>query len=82
MGPRTERRNSTVTGAFAGAEEAAIRATIQGAADAGHIDRWAVPERIVLVDAFEKTSVGKIDKKRLRVRYADIEKGPRDQPRS
>ena len=62
--------------------EAAIRAAIQTAADEGRINRWAVPERIVLVDALEKTSVGKIDKKRLRVRYANIEKGPRDRLRS
>ena len=51
-------------------EEAAIRAAIREAADAGRINRWAVPDRIVLVDALEKTSVGKIDKKRLRMRYA------------
>ena len=52
-------------------EEAAIRAAIQEAADEGRINRWAVPDRIVLVDALEKTSVGKIDKKRLRARYAN-----------
>ena len=50
--------------------EATIRATIQAAADGGHINRWAVPDRIVVVDALDKTSVGKIDKKRLRTRYA------------
>ena len=49
--------------------EAAIRAAIQEAADEGRINRWAVPDRIVLVGALEKTSVGKIDKKRLRARY-------------
>ena len=49
---------------------AAIRTAIQEAADEGRINRWAVPDRIVLVDALEKTSVGKIDKKRLRARYA------------
>ena len=50
-------------------EEAAIRAAIQEAADGGRINRWAVPDRIVVVGALEKTSVGKIDKKRLRARY-------------
>ena len=49
---------------------AAIRAAIQEAADEGRINRWATPERIVLADALEKTSVGKIDKKRLRACYA------------
>ena len=52
-------------------EEAAIRSAIQEAADDGRINRWAVPDRIVQVEALEKTSVGKIDKKRLRTRYAD-----------
>ena len=52
-------------------EEATIRAAIREAADRGRINRWAVPDRIVLVDTLDKTSVGKIDKKRLRMRYAN-----------
>ena len=51
-------------------DEVSIRAAIQEAAGSGQINRWAVPERIVFVESFEKTSVGKIDKKRLRNRYA------------
>ena len=51
-------------------EEAAIRSAIQEAADDGRINRWAVPDRIDLVESLDKTSVGKIDKKRLRMRYA------------
>ncbi len=35
----------------------------------GVIEKWAVPDRIEIVDAIDKTSVGKIDKKRLRQRY-------------
>jgi len=35
----------------------------------GLLSKWAVPERVLIVDAIEKTSVGKIDKKRLRARY-------------
>ena len=35
----------------------------------GLISTWAVPERVQFVDAIEKTSVGKIDKKLLRVKY-------------
>ena len=52
-------------------EEAAIRAAIREAADRGRINRWAVPDRIVVVESLDKTSVGKIDKKRLRTRYAN-----------
>ena len=53
-------------------EEAAIRAAIRKEADRGHLSRWAVPDRIVLVESLDRTSVGKIDKKRLRVRHAGI----------
>ena len=52
-------------------EESAIRGEVRAAADRGQVNRWAVPDRIVLVDSLDKTSVGKIDKKRLRARYAD-----------
>ena len=44
--------------------------TFSQAADDGVISRWAVPERIEIVDAIPKTSVGKIDKKLLRQQYA------------
>ena len=35
-----------------------------------HVARWAVPDDVVLIDAIPKTSVGKIDKKALRARFA------------
>ena len=34
--------------------------------------RYGVPEQIVFVEALPKTSVGKLDKKVLRERYAQI----------
>ena len=43
-----------------------IRAAFKEASDAGVISKWASPERIDMVDEIAKTSVGKIDKKRLR----------------
>lgn len=39
----------------------------------GAISKFAVPERVIFVDAIDKTSVGKIDKKSLRKKY-----GPHD----
>ncbi len=42
---------------------------VQSHADRGEISRWAVPERVVIVESIDKTSVGKIDKKRLRARH-------------
>ena len=35
----------------------------------GLISKWAVPDRIEVVDAIPKTSVGKIDKKHLRTQF-------------
>ena len=47
----------------------AIRAAIQSIIDAGELPRWAMPERIEVVEALDKTSVGKVDKKVMRARY-------------
>ena len=37
--------------------------------DSGLLTKWAMPDRVEFVDALEKTSVGKLDKKALRLRY-------------
>jgi fatty-acyl-CoA synthase len=36
----------------------------------GHINKWAIPTQIALVTEIPKTSVGKLDKKRIRVNIA------------
>jgi acyl-CoA synthetase (AMP-forming)/AMP-acid ligase II len=46
-----------------------ITAHVRAFADRGMISRYAVPERVLFVDALERTSVGKLDKKALRERY-------------
>ena len=46
-----------------------VAAQFTQAAKAGLISEWAVPERIEQVDEIPKTSVGKIDKKRLREQF-------------
>jgi len=46
-----------------------IREQVQSHVDRGNISRWAVPQRVEIVTGIDKTSVGKIDKKRLRDRY-------------
>ena len=46
-------------------------------ADRGQISKWAVPETVLLVEAIDKTSVGKIDKKALRKKYGSAEPRPR-----
>jgi fatty-acyl-CoA synthase len=50
--------------------EADIRTHLQSFVARGSIPRYGVPERIVFVEALPKTSVGKLDKKALRERYA------------
>jgi len=37
----------------------------------GRLSKWAVPDRIEFVEALDKTSVGKLDKKLMRARYAE-----------
>ena len=40
----------------------------QGFVDRGVISKWAVPDRIVVVESIPRTSVGKVDKKEIRKR--------------
>ena len=39
--------------------------------DAGKIEKWAIPDKFIVLDDIPKTSVGKIDKKILRIIYAE-----------
>jgi fatty-acyl-CoA synthase len=47
-----------------------IRAHLRGFVERGIITSYSVPDRIVFVEALPKTSVGKLDKKVMRERYA------------
>ncbi len=47
-----------------------IKAHVKERADSGAISKFAVPERVQFVEEIDKTSVGKIDKKTLREKYA------------
>ncbi|MGB8814192.1 MAG: fatty acid--CoA ligase [Paracoccaceae bacterium] len=57
-------------GADGAAVAAGIHAAIAAAIAAGRLPKWAAPERIEVVAALPKTSVGKLDKKRMRVEFA------------
>jgi fatty-acyl-CoA synthase len=46
-----------------------VIAHLRKCAERGEISKWAVPDRVILVETIDKTSVGKIDKKTLRERY-------------
>ncbi len=52
-------------------DEAEIKRYMMTFADKGVISKYGVPERVLFVDALDKTSVGKLDKKVLRVKYAE-----------
>jgi fatty-acyl-CoA synthase len=47
-----------------------IRTHLRAFVASGEISNYAVPERVLLVEAIDKTSVGKVDKKLLRQKYA------------
>ena len=48
---------------------ARLRAAFAAAVQDGALSKWAVPDRIEIVEVLPKTSVGKLDKKALRTRY-------------
>ena len=45
--------------------------TLQTFVDAGKIEKWAIPDKFIVLEEIPKTSVGKIDKKLLRKMYAE-----------
>ncbi|MGB3313283.1 MAG: fatty acid--CoA ligase, partial [Albidovulum sp.] len=47
----------------------ALRAAFARAVADGSLSKWAAPDRIEIVEALPKTSVGKLDKKALRNRF-------------
>lgn len=49
-----------------------IKAGLQAQVDRGDLHKWYVPDRIVFVPEIPKTSVGKIDKKKIRSEMKDL----------
>ena len=49
----------------------AIKAHLKTFADKGIISKYGIPEKILFVDQLARTSVGKINKKELREKYAN-----------
>jgi len=48
-----------------------IQAHVKERADSGEISKFAVPDQVTFVEEIDKTSMGKIDKKALREKYAE-----------
>ena len=67
-----ERPMLAVVGSPGAAPEAIVSeamAAVQAGVDAGQFPKWALPERVEVLDELPRTSVGKLDKKRLRAIY-------------
>jgi len=47
-----------------------LQAFLEPAVAEGHINKWAIPQQIAVVSEIPKTSVGKLDKKRIRSEIA------------
>lgn len=47
-----------------------LRGALMRHVDAGRLSKYAIPERVLVLDALPRTSVGKVDKKALRIRLA------------
>ncbi|MBO0936018.1 fatty acid--CoA ligase [Fibrella sp. HMF5335] len=48
-----------------------VRASLQEKVDKGELNKWYVPDRVLFVKEIPKTSVGKLDKKRIRSEMKD-----------
>jgi fatty-acyl-CoA synthase len=55
-----------------GVTEAEVKAHLKAAADSGTIPKFAIPDRVLFLDALPRTSVGKFDKKKLRETHGDL----------
>jgi fatty-acyl-CoA synthase len=54
------------------ATEDDIKSMIRTRSETGELSRYAVPDHVVFAESLEKTSVGKLDKKRMRVMYGAV----------
>lgn len=50
-------------------DETAIRDWLKDFADQGVISKWGIPDRVLIVEAIPRTSVGKLNKKAIREQY-------------
>ncbi len=65
-----ERPHALVVSRVAGLNAETLQQHLQQFVDAGDISGWAVPKSIDFVESIPKTSVGKLDKKRIRAELA------------
>jgi fatty-acyl-CoA synthase len=58
--------------AGAAATEDDIKAAVRARVESGELSKYAIPDHVVFAQALEKTSVGKLDKKRMRAMYGAV----------
>jgi fatty-acyl-CoA synthase len=54
------------------ATEDELKQQVRNRTETGELSRFAIPDHIVFAEALEKTSVGKLDKKKMRAIYAPV----------
>jgi len=54
------------------ATEEEVKAVVRAHVDSGELSRFAIPDQVIFAQALEKTSVGKLDKKRMRAIYGTV----------
>jgi fatty-acyl-CoA synthase len=53
----------------AAATEDEIKSMIRTRTETGELSRYAIPDHVIFAESLEKTSVGKLDKKKMRIMY-------------
>lgn len=54
------------------ASEEDIKATVRTRVETNELSRYAIPDHVVFAQSLEKTSVGKLDKKKMRAMYGSV----------
>jgi len=55
------------------ATEDEIKNTVRARTETGELSKYAVPDHIIFAQSLEKTSVGKLDKKKMRAMYGTVQ---------
>ena len=76
--PRWSERPAAIIVPKSGAalDAQAIRTHVKQFADSGAISKYAIPQDVTFAESLPKTSVGKLDKKAMRARYAELTQAP------
>ena len=54
------------------ATEEELKELVRQHVETGELSRYAIPDQVIFAQALEKTSVGKLDKKRMRAIYGVV----------